>query len=215
VKARALAVTGVASVAIALSGSGMAMAGTTSGNGSVLGGNQISLPITVPVNLCGNAVAVLGVANAACQGGASVGTPASGGASASGGSTNPGTTSGSGSIGGGNQISVPITVPVNLCGNAVAVLGTATASCTPRQHHVPPPPPPPHHCHHHRPPQHHPRHHGVHRTPPPVPQSHQVVQIPQSGTLPITGMNLAGLGGGALGMIAAGIMGLFGGRRRI
>jgi hypothetical protein len=46
---------------------------TTSGNRSILGGNQINVPISVPVSVCGNAAAVLGSALAGCQGGASVG----------------------------------------------------------------------------------------------------------------------------------------------
>jgi hypothetical protein len=45
----------------------------TSGDGSVLGGNQVIIPISVPINVCGNAVAVIGVAGAGCKGGASVG----------------------------------------------------------------------------------------------------------------------------------------------
>lgn len=44
----------------------------TSGNGAVLSGNQVVAPISVPVNACGNAVAILGVANAGCVGGAGV-----------------------------------------------------------------------------------------------------------------------------------------------
>ena len=39
---------------------------TTSGNGSIGGGNQIELDVDAPVNACGNAVAVLGVAGADC-----------------------------------------------------------------------------------------------------------------------------------------------------
>ncbi|WP_433329770.1 chaplin family protein [Spirillospora sp. CA-294931] len=45
---------------------------TSSGNGSVLGGNQVVAPISVPINICGNAIAVLGVAGAGCKGGAAV-----------------------------------------------------------------------------------------------------------------------------------------------
>lgn len=44
----------------------------TSGDHSVLGGNQVIAPISIPVNVCGNAVAVIGEAYAACKGGASV-----------------------------------------------------------------------------------------------------------------------------------------------
>ncbi|MEV0619670.1 chaplin family protein [Nonomuraea sp. NPDC050404] len=49
-----------------------AYADVTSGNGSVLGGNQLHLPVSVPVNVCGNAVAVIGGATAGCKGGAGV-----------------------------------------------------------------------------------------------------------------------------------------------
>lgn len=44
----------------------------TSGKGGVLSGNQVVAPISVPVNVCGNAVAILGIANAGCVGGAGV-----------------------------------------------------------------------------------------------------------------------------------------------
>lgn len=47
----------------------------TSANGSILSGNQIIAPITIPVGACGNAIAILGVANASCVGGASVNGP--------------------------------------------------------------------------------------------------------------------------------------------
>jgi len=47
----------------------------TNGSGSVLGGNQIIVPITAPINVCGNAIAILGIANASCEGGASVNGP--------------------------------------------------------------------------------------------------------------------------------------------
>ncbi|MEV0974579.1 chaplin family protein [Microtetraspora glauca] len=94
----------------------------TSGAHSILGGNQIVAPITAPINACGNAVAVLGDAKANCKGGASVSGGAGGGAGRN-------VTSGAHSILGGNQIVAPITAPINICGNAVAVLGDAAAGC--------------------------------------------------------------------------------------
>jgi hypothetical protein len=90
---------------------GIANAGTTSGNNSILGGNQVSAPISIPVDVCGNAVAVLGHALAFCKGGASVSHGSGGGSSD--------TTSGNESIGGGNQVKAPVSIPVNICGNAV------------------------------------------------------------------------------------------------
>lgn len=56
-----------AAAAVALV-AGPASAGTgpsTSGVGSVLGGNQVLIPVSASVNVCGNAVSVLGVAAAA------------------------------------------------------------------------------------------------------------------------------------------------------
>ena len=189
----------VAAIAVtfAASGSGIAMAGTTSGNHSILGGNQISVPISIPVDICGNAIAILGGAFAGCEGGASV-SHGSGGSGSS--------TSGNGSIGGGNQISVPISVPVSVCGNSVAALGTAAAKCQGgshtgpppgkhhHHHHQPPPPPPGKHHHHHHhhhhqgPPAHHHHHGGTGSSAtPPTPAS------TGSSSLPTTGANFLGL----------------------
>ena len=58
----------------ALPGAGVAHAsdnGNTTGNGnvSVLSGNSITAPISVPVNLCGISLAVAGFSNASCAGG--------------------------------------------------------------------------------------------------------------------------------------------------
>lgn len=96
----------------------------TSGDHSVLGGNQVIAPINAPVNVCGNAVAVFGVADAGCKGGAGVAHPGHGG-----GHRGHAHTSGTGSVGGGNQVTAPIKAPVNACGNAVAVLGVSAAHC--------------------------------------------------------------------------------------
>ncbi|MGI5171314.1 chaplin family protein [Spirillospora sp. CA-253888] len=93
---------------------------TTSGDGSVLGGNQLNAPVSVPVNLCGNAVAVVGLAKGACLGAATVTNHDSGGHLH---------TSGNDSVLGGNQANVPVSVPVNVCGNSAAVLGLAKAHC--------------------------------------------------------------------------------------
>ncbi|GAA4510687.1 hypothetical protein GCM10023191_073680 [Actinoallomurus oryzae] len=98
-----------------------ALADGTNGDGSILGGNQVNAPISVPVNVSGNSVAALGHAVAGSRGGAAVnGYRAAGGHSH---------TSGRHSIGGGNQINAPITAPINACGNAVAVIGGSLAGC--------------------------------------------------------------------------------------
>ncbi|WP_433464921.1 chaplin family protein [Spirillospora sp. CA-128828] len=44
----------------------------TSDNFGILNGTQVIAPISVPVDVCGNAVAVIGGAKAKCKGGSSV-----------------------------------------------------------------------------------------------------------------------------------------------
>ncbi|MGP4024391.1 chaplin family protein [Actinomadura sp. 3N407] len=93
----------------------------TDGTGGVLAGNQVNAPISVPVNVCGNAVAIAGDAAAGCEGGAGV---------KNGGHTGSGQeTSGVFGVGSGNQANLPISVPVDICGNAAAIVGAAAASC--------------------------------------------------------------------------------------
>ncbi|MGP4097956.1 chaplin family protein [Nonomuraea sp. KM90] len=94
----------------------------TSGNASVLGGNQLNAPISAPVNACGNAVSLIGKSDAGCKGGATVRNQGRGGAGGN-------QTSGNASVLGGNQITAPISAPLNVCGNAVAIFGDATAGC--------------------------------------------------------------------------------------
>jgi hypothetical protein len=43
-----------------------------SGNTSILSDNTVNIPISIPVDVCGNAIAILGFAEASCQGGAGV-----------------------------------------------------------------------------------------------------------------------------------------------
>jgi len=67
-----LAATGVVALGL-LAGTAPAMADThTSGKHGVASGNQIFAPISIPITVCGNAVAVLGIAGAGCQGNAVV-----------------------------------------------------------------------------------------------------------------------------------------------
>jgi len=101
---------------------GAALADTTSGASSVLGGNQVNAPISAPIDVSGNAVAVAGNSAASSNGGARTG-------GGTGGTGSGQATSGKSSVGGGNQVNAPISAPVNVCGNAVAIVGTAQASC--------------------------------------------------------------------------------------
>lgn len=44
----------------------------TRGDDSILGGNVVAAPISIPINVCGNSVAVIGIAGSDCKGGAQV-----------------------------------------------------------------------------------------------------------------------------------------------
>ena len=83
-------------------------------------GNLIQVPITAPVNLCGNSASGVGVGDSAvdnkCSNGAPSGSGA-GGAGANGGSH------GSPGVGSGNTVQLPVNAPVNVCGNSVSVIG--------------------------------------------------------------------------------------------
>ncbi|WP_131764146.1 chaplin family protein, partial [Actinomadura fibrosa] len=109
----------------------------TSGRGGVGSGNQLRAPISIPIDICGNAVAVIGVSKAACEGGADVrnithgdlwdksrgglwGHPHGGPRMIS---------SGAGGVLSGNQAHAPISAPIDVCGNAIAVLGVGHAWC--------------------------------------------------------------------------------------
>ncbi|CAM3443179.1 chaplin family protein [Stackebrandtia soli] len=93
----------------------------TAGNNGILNGNQLQAPIQIPINVCGNAIAVLGVAGAGCDGGSSANLESGG--------LGDMVTAGNHGIGNGNQLQAPIQIPINVCGNAIAVLGVAGAGC--------------------------------------------------------------------------------------
>jgi hypothetical protein len=90
---------------------------------SVLSGNTVNAPVSLPVNVCGVAVTLLGGANAGCAGGASSATVINNGNG--GGNGN----SGVASIGSGNTVNAPVSAPVNLCGVSAAVGGFANSGC--------------------------------------------------------------------------------------
>jgi hypothetical protein len=85
----------------------------TRDNYGVLNGTQIYAPVDVPINLCGHALSILGLAqpHAACVIGGGHGESAS---------QDP---SGHAGIRNGTQFAAPISIPINVCGNALAVLG--------------------------------------------------------------------------------------------
>jgi hypothetical protein len=99
---------------------------TTGYNAGLLNGNQASNTIQVPIDLCGNAIAVAGFSSASCSGGAWANTESATTESAR---TEDWTTGFNAGVANGNQISNTLQVPINVCGNSIAVLGFSSASC--------------------------------------------------------------------------------------
>ena len=77
IKTRVAGVLAVSAAAVAIMGgpafaSNQPVVGNIVGNGNipVLSGNNVQIPVQVPVDICGNAVAILGFSDASCMGGA-------------------------------------------------------------------------------------------------------------------------------------------------
>ncbi|AGZ38326.1 chaplin family protein [Actinoplanes friuliensis] len=91
----------------------------TSGNYGVLNGAQVYAPIDVPINLCGNALSILGLAQsqAACVNGGGHRTE----------SVSQDSSSNYG-IANGTQVYAPISAPLNIAGNSIGVAGEANSA---------------------------------------------------------------------------------------
>ena len=89
-------------------------------NNGILNGAQVYAPISLPVNLAGNSVAILGESNAAAV---AHNESAQGGGFGQDSHDNNG-------IGNGLQIAAPVNVPINVCGNALSLLGQADAAAS-------------------------------------------------------------------------------------
>src|SRR5947199_387592 len=111
---------GILSAGFLLIGGAAANAASTTDNFGVLGGNQVQVPIQAPISVSGNAIGLLGTASASHSGG---GAMAVGNASAA------GSTSNNSGIASGNQVTPLVQVPIDVCGNAVSLFGTAAAAC--------------------------------------------------------------------------------------
>ncbi|MEV7981123.1 chaplin [Streptomyces sp. NPDC086519] len=125
--------------------------GTAAGAPGVISGNDIQLPVHVPVSGCGNTVNVVGFLNPAAgnscgnQGGGDTGQHAPGGSAASGGASAQGAEEDSGGVISGNVIQLPADLPVNVGGNSVNVVGVHNPAIgnTSGDHPSPPPTPTP------------------------------------------------------------------------
>ncbi|MFD4261671.1 chaplin, partial [Streptomyces sp. NPDC058534] len=109
-----------------------AVAATEDSSGP-LAGNNVSVPVSVPVNVCGNTIGVIGVLNRATGGSCDNVSYGHGSDRHSGGAEAVGTSEESSRLLAGNNVSVPVSAPVNVCGNTgdvVGVLNRATGgSC--------------------------------------------------------------------------------------
>ncbi|MGV9562838.1 chaplin [Streptomyces sp. NPDC003480] len=102
--------------------------GTDAGSPGLISGNSIQLPVHVPVNVCGNTVNVLGLLDPAA-GNTCVNRDTHGAGPRHVTGTAPGAASahgrGRGSVGllAGNEVQLPVHLPVNISGNSVNVVG--------------------------------------------------------------------------------------------
>lgn len=90
----------------------------TGDNNGILNGTQLYAPISLPVNLAGNSAALLGEANSR---GVAVNESGHGDDFVQATGDNNG-------ILNGTQIAVPISVPINVCGNSLGILGEANSA---------------------------------------------------------------------------------------
>ncbi|WP_326691781.1 MULTISPECIES: chaplin family protein [unclassified Streptomyces] len=105
--------------------------GSSGNSPGVLSGNTFQAPVDVTVNICGNTASAVGLLNPAS--GASCGNSGPGaGTSHEGGGHSPqgghsaradGASHGSPGVGSGNDVQVPVDIPVNVCGDSVNVVG--------------------------------------------------------------------------------------------
>jgi hypothetical protein len=88
-------------------------------NSGILNGTQLYAPISLPVNLSGNSVAALGEANSHAVSGNRIESARGGWIGQSNGDNR--------GILNGTQIAAPISIPVNVCGNSLGILGGASS----------------------------------------------------------------------------------------
>ncbi|WP_371670409.1 chaplin [Streptomyces sp. NBC_00289] len=105
-------------------------AGTAAGSPGVLSGNNVQVPLSVPVNLCGNTVDVVGLLNPAmgnvCKNNDAVkadGAESGGGSDSSGEASADSRVADSPGLISGNGLQLPIDLPLNVSGNSVNAVG--------------------------------------------------------------------------------------------
>jgi hypothetical protein len=88
-------------------------------NNGIANGTQLYAPISLPINLAGNSAAILGEANSRALAGNRI-ESAQGGPRQDNGDNN--------GILNGTQIAAPISIPINVCGNSLGLLGSASSA---------------------------------------------------------------------------------------
>ncbi|MEU7020870.1 chaplin family protein [Streptomyces sp. NPDC046203] len=101
--------------------------GVAAGSPGVASGNTVQVPVNVPVNICGDTVNVVGLMNPA-MGTKCVNAGGGHGGHGGHGATATGVASNSPGVISGNNVQVPVDVPVNACGLSVDVIGLGNAA---------------------------------------------------------------------------------------
>jgi hypothetical protein len=110
------------STGAAATGGGGGTGGGSARSADVLSGNSVSIPVTIPANVCDIGLLGMSADAASCT---SMGAAATGGA----GGTVGGSASSS-SVLSGNSVSVPVTAPANVCGIGVLGMSADGSSCS-------------------------------------------------------------------------------------
>ena len=96
--------------------------GGTASSSSVLSGNSVSLPVTAPANVCDVGLLGMSANGASCSSTAAV-------AAGGGGGTGGGSAS-SADVLSGNSVSIPVTVPANVCGIGLLGMSADDSACS-------------------------------------------------------------------------------------
>ncbi|MEU0005557.1 chaplin [Streptomyces sp. NPDC006314] len=145
----------------------------------MISGNGIQLPVHAPVNVCGNTANVAGLLDpAAGNTCANTGGAGEGGSASSGGASTRGGATDSPGVISGNDIRLPVHLPVNVSGNSVNVVGLGNPAEGNRSVNGPGDHP------------RHPRHPGTPAPKPPAPAPHHAAPRPVAPSLAHTGADL-------------------------
>ncbi|WP_225828689.1 chaplin [Streptomyces naphthomycinicus] len=110
-------------VSAAFAADGADAHGTAVGSPGVVSGNNVQVPVHAPVNVCGNTANVVGLLNPAAGNSCANRGGAKGGGAGKGGSAASGRTSDSPGVLSGNDVQLPVDLPLNVSGNSVNVVG--------------------------------------------------------------------------------------------